>query len=135
MNNYYLIDEANYELQELKPIGRFKHKDIQTLMDNAAISFSMNDVFDIGSVCFRMYMKPITVDIDIHEPLWMRYPKCPLCGKYVIKPPMKVKVPRGTSRIHEYMCWNNALDVIIWDKREMPCKKCVKDLAKYLYFC
>lgn len=70
---------------------------------------------------------------DFQIPLWMQYTKCPSCGQYVIREPNPIRIPRGCSRIHEYMCWNNALQIISWDEKGVPCKKCVKDFAKYLY--
>lgn len=66
-----------------------------------------------------------TVDIDIPTPLWMRYPKCPVCGNYVI-----VNVKRQPIRRQDpYRLKRLLIELIIeFDFRKygaLPCFQCV----------
>lgn len=63
---------------------------------------------------------------------WMKYHKCPLCRNYVLKEPKRIKMPRGSAGTHRINMWNEALWIICWDKKAMPCIKCVSDLTRYL---
>ena len=62
----------------------------------------------------------------------MKHHKCPLCGRYVLKEPELIKMPRGSSRTRKIIIWNAALLHIIFDKKATPCIKCVSDVTRYL---
>lgn len=123
-------------------VNDFKHKDIQTLMEDRAIAFSMKGAFDVGSVWFRMHMKPIIVDIDIPEPSWMRYKKCEKCGNYVLHEPVfipKFIGGRGRSYIDK-MAWDYTLVKMQRECENFPlwyCQACSNrehlDIIELLY--
>ena len=63
---------------------------------------------------------------------WMKYHKCPLCGRYVLKEPKLIKMPRASAGTRKIIRWNAVLLYIIFDKKTTPCIKCVSDLTRYL---
>lgn len=81
---------------------------------------------------FSEMHKPSTKSLYFKDETWMKYHKCPLCDRYVLKEPELIKVPRGSAGAHRINMWNEALWVISWDKKASPCIKCTSDLTRYL---
>ena len=69
-----------------------------------------------------------SVGIDIQTPLWMRYSKCPICGKYVINPPLISRKRRGGWVDIFQVCWNYELKIYL-KMGLLPCVKCLNDKA------
>lgn len=65
---------------------------------------------------------------------WMKYHKCPECGKYVINPPTEIKYARADNRNRRRLCWNSALRILSKKTGWSPCYKCTAKYAKLLYY-